>query len=285
MPKKINTMDKKVVNVESGPNHVMALMSNGEVYAWGDNTYGQLGIGTKDKFLTSMAKVAGLEGRKIRRIACGNRHTLFVDHNGDALACGSDQWLQLGRGETWVTVRERRRAISRVPVGASLLQGSKVIDCAASADTSYFMVENPASLDPASLPNGQAAASVQAAGYGQFGQLGNSTWSHYAKTLCPVKKLGEIVVTSAQSIGVEDTTFSCGDGHCAILLQATNKVLAWGKNNGGQCGNGKLNNLHHPVSTATVAGKPWPGKTSGTAVRAIHSNFNRSAAIVADAAE
>jgi alpha-tubulin suppressor-like RCC1 family protein len=269
MPKKCSTYGKRVSTIESGPEHLMAIMSDGEVYSMGKNMYGQLGIGSKEKDVTSLTKVAGLEGRKILRIACGRRHTVFVDQMGNALTCGSDQWLQLGRGETWKTAKERRRAISRVPVDVSLLQGSRVVDCAAAGDTSYFVVQHP----------GEALASVQAAGYGQFGLLGNNTYSHFAKKMTPVRKLGELPIRSTG-----DTYFSCGEGHCAIAMQAANKVLSWGKNDAGQCGTSRLNNLNIPSSTMGVDGKNWPRKTTGP-VRMVESGFGRSAAVVVDCEE
>ena len=37
----------KVKSVKVGTNHVLALTTNGKVYAWGDNTFGQVGVQTK----------------------------------------------------------------------------------------------------------------------------------------------------------------------------------------------------------------------------------------------
>jgi alpha-tubulin suppressor-like RCC1 family protein len=44
-PKLVSGLPATVANVASGSDHVLALLTNGALYAWGDNAYGQLGIG------------------------------------------------------------------------------------------------------------------------------------------------------------------------------------------------------------------------------------------------
>ena len=41
-----NTYLTNVIKISVGEEHVLALTKEGKVYAWGANTYGQLGIGT-----------------------------------------------------------------------------------------------------------------------------------------------------------------------------------------------------------------------------------------------
>jgi RCC1 and BTB domain-containing protein len=40
--------DRKIVDICDGFQHVIARTENGEVFSWGHNNYGQLGIGTRD---------------------------------------------------------------------------------------------------------------------------------------------------------------------------------------------------------------------------------------------
>jgi alpha-tubulin suppressor-like RCC1 family protein len=68
-----------IVQVACGPYHSAALTKDGEVYAWGDNRYGQLGpIGVT--VAKNPIQVPKLE--KIKQIACGNNFTVAIDVNG-----------------------------------------------------------------------------------------------------------------------------------------------------------------------------------------------------------
>jgi alpha-tubulin suppressor-like RCC1 family protein len=42
-PKQITIPDVTVANVFAGVDYIMALATSGAIYAWGDNTFGQLG--------------------------------------------------------------------------------------------------------------------------------------------------------------------------------------------------------------------------------------------------
>jgi alpha-tubulin suppressor-like RCC1 family protein len=41
------------------------------------------------------------------------RHTLLLDSEGGCWSCGSDEWYQLGHGESWKVVKEREIAFVR----------------------------------------------------------------------------------------------------------------------------------------------------------------------------
>src|SRR5262249_11714041 len=51
-----------VVAADAGAIHSMALKANGTVFTWGDNTQGQLGIGTFGGVFTTPVQVSGLTG-------------------------------------------------------------------------------------------------------------------------------------------------------------------------------------------------------------------------------
>ena len=74
----------------SGP-HLLALTSRGELYSWGHNGYGQLGLGIG---ITSSAgafpqKVVGggLGGVRVTKVACGGHHTLVLSDSGEVSVC------------------------------------------------------------------------------------------------------------------------------------------------------------------------------------------------------
>ncbi|MCM8768306.1 MAG: FG-GAP-like repeat-containing protein [Candidatus Omnitrophica bacterium] len=81
--------------VAAGGRHSLALDKDGTVWAWGDNTYGQLGNGTNEGSLYPIA-VFGLPA--IKAIACGQRHSLAIDEDGRVWVWGDNGCGQLGNG-------------------------------------------------------------------------------------------------------------------------------------------------------------------------------------------
>ena len=68
----------------------------GEVYAWGDNSAGQLGY-ADPKMMLLPIYVTGLENVDVKTVACGRQHTLALADNGELFSWGSNKLGQLGR--------------------------------------------------------------------------------------------------------------------------------------------------------------------------------------------
>jgi hypothetical protein len=85
--------------IAAGGNHSLALTSSGRVFAWGDNSSGQLGIGTT---ISSSFPVPVTLGAMITisAIAAGQAHSLALTPNGQMFAWGSNYSGQLGNGST-----------------------------------------------------------------------------------------------------------------------------------------------------------------------------------------
>ena len=71
----------------SGP-HIVAVTSDGKLFSWGHNGYGQLGQGlavTSGQYISSPQKIEGpLEGTAVVKVACGGHHTLALTKGGKA---------------------------------------------------------------------------------------------------------------------------------------------------------------------------------------------------------
>ncbi|XP_042723600.1 RCC1 and BTB domain-containing protein 1 isoform X2 [Tympanuchus pallidicinctus] len=89
--------DKMVVGIACGQTSSMAVVNNGEVYGWGYNGNGQLGLGNNGNQLTP-CRVAALHGVCILQIACGYAHTLALTDEGLLYAWGANTYGQLGTG-------------------------------------------------------------------------------------------------------------------------------------------------------------------------------------------
>lgn len=78
--------------VRCGSNHGAGINTNNEVYIWGSNIYGQLGIGhceeTKLKHKVDLKNVVDVSG--------GEHHTLFLTDDHKCYGCGRNDQSQLG---------------------------------------------------------------------------------------------------------------------------------------------------------------------------------------------
>jgi alpha-tubulin suppressor-like RCC1 family protein len=85
--------------IYAGKEHTVALKSDGTVWTWGDNTYGQLGV---DPSTTPQSadpvQVPGLSN--VKAVAAGGYHCFALLHNGDVYAWGDNTYGQLGDGTT-----------------------------------------------------------------------------------------------------------------------------------------------------------------------------------------
>ncbi|QRK09614.1 hypothetical protein JQX13_05635 [Archangium violaceum] len=87
-----------VVAVSAGANHALALREDGTVWAWGDNSYGQV-AGEFDWMLQFVpGQVPGLSG--VTAVAAGLSHSLALREDGTVWAWGSSSNGQLGNGTT-----------------------------------------------------------------------------------------------------------------------------------------------------------------------------------------
>jgi hypothetical protein len=87
--------DLNIIDIKCGAFHTLVLTSSGEVYAWGVNSMGQIGIDYLDENLTP-AKVIGFECEKIHMISCGYQHSLALTVGGRVFSWGNNEFGQLG---------------------------------------------------------------------------------------------------------------------------------------------------------------------------------------------
>jgi hypothetical protein len=83
------------ISVACGYSHTVALKANGSLWAWGNNGRGQLGNGTYD--MTNQPVRVG-SGTDWIRVTCGGAHTVALKANGTLWAWGQNYYGQLGGG-------------------------------------------------------------------------------------------------------------------------------------------------------------------------------------------
>ncbi len=90
---------KFIVDVKCGDWHSLALTSTGEVYAWGDNQFGQIGSGNSRTLESTPVKLA-FQGHLIIAISCGSLHSIALTEKGSVFTWGFNNNGQLGLGNT-----------------------------------------------------------------------------------------------------------------------------------------------------------------------------------------
>lgn len=87
-----------IIEIVCGQHHSVALSRKGDLYTWGHNHAGQLGIGEKVNYRNIPTKVIHSEEFKIKSVTCGQNHVLAVSTDGVLLGFGSNYYGQLGVG-------------------------------------------------------------------------------------------------------------------------------------------------------------------------------------------
>src|SRR5260221_10399183 len=88
-----------ITSVSAGGYHRLALGSDGRVWTWGANDYGQLGNGSPlTGTLQAPAPELHLSG--MTAVAAGGIHSLALSHDGTVWAWGDNSYGQLGNGST-----------------------------------------------------------------------------------------------------------------------------------------------------------------------------------------
>jgi alpha-tubulin suppressor-like RCC1 family protein len=90
----------KVTAVGAGMYHSAALTATGQLFTWGSNSKGQLGLGAKYDLVFSPTLVDCLAGVPLAGFACGAFHNLAASVSGAVFAWGANSHGQLGLGDT-----------------------------------------------------------------------------------------------------------------------------------------------------------------------------------------
>ena len=203
------------VAVGTGDNHTCAVLNDGSLVCWGDNGNGQLGDGTTTDRNAPVAVDLG-EGRTAVGISLGELHTCAHLDDGSLVCWGANNYGQVGSGGN---TRQNPSPVSL---------GSGVTARAVSAGGAHTC---------AILDNGK----VQCWGLNDYGQLGDES-ANPLGTSTPVPVTLESQRTA--------TAISSGGRHtCAILDDGS--LVCWGRNDGGQLGDGSSTSRDVPVDVDT----------------------------------
>ena len=224
--------DVNVVNVNKGCSSAFALVMDdgGQVYAWGRNEEGQLGLGdSEDKMVPSL--VQELTGHNIVEIATGKSHSLFLTSEGKVLACGSNEKGQLGQGKK-TSKLETPKLIAH--------EGADIVSVACGAEFSVIL-DKDGKVWTFGLPeNGMLGHNDD----GKFIAKANKVEyrCEYAPKQVSVwvdkdPKTKEVTPLEMPKI----VKISCGPQH-TVALDDTNKAYSWGFGGYGRLGHSETGN-------------------------------------------
>ncbi|KAL0462229.1 UNVERIFIED_CONTAM: Ultraviolet-B receptor UVR8 [Sesamum latifolium] len=105
-PHRVSCIPKKIIKIAAGYHHSAAITVDGELYVWGKNANGQLGLGKKaEKIVPLPRKVECLDGVTIKMVSLGFEHSIAVtgrdirsESNGETLSWGGGESGRLGHG-------------------------------------------------------------------------------------------------------------------------------------------------------------------------------------------
>jgi alpha-tubulin suppressor-like RCC1 family protein len=246
-----------IVAISAGESHNMALRSDGTVWEWGWNAFGQLGNGTTNDAYTPV-QVSGLSN--VVAISGRAYHCVALKSDGTVWAWGWNSYGQLGNGTTTnfisvpvqVTGLTNPAAISagytislaRMSNGTVRVWGTDrkgEMGQGVSGFYSYTPIQVPGLSNVVSVsadfqePEAlKSDGTIWMWGWNNLGQLGDGT---AADTNLPTQVLSLTNMVFAGATGDRD--------NCAIGADHT--VWTWGRNYNGQLGIGTADQDPHPL--------------------------------------
>ena len=256
-------------NIAGGRYHTCAIVDNGSVACWGDNSDGQLGDGTTtDRSTPTITNSLGA-GRTAVQVATGDYFTCVMLDNDEVKCWGRNNYGQLGDGTTTAKTSPPSSAIT-FPTGltpvalvagdqqACAIMDDESLTCwgrnsdgelgdgTTTTGTSPTAVSLNAGENVIDVGSGDSHTcallddgSIKCWGSNYYGQLGDGT--NFDRSL----------PTSTASLGAGRTAVDIGVGEfgvCALL--DNDDVKCWGRNDNGQLGDGTNTDKNSPPSSA-----------------------------------
>ena len=198
-----NTYLENVMKIDVTDNTTIALTKTGEVYAWGKNEFGELGLGDRT-YRSYATRVKGIDGNgyleNIIDVANGDENSYAIDKNGNVYGWGDGNYHQI---DDTTTSRTTPTQMSDCTNAISVSAGECFVEIM------------------------QSNSNVVARGYNYYGQLGYGDTAEKP--------------TGAHIVGNDINKVSAGND-ATLIIREDGTVWAAGRNRYGELGLGDTSN-------------------------------------------
>lgn len=215
-------VDEKIISITLGDNHSSALTSNGRLFIWGSNEYGQIGNSTLIKRIspTDITSFFMLSiNETIEYVSLGKTHSAALTSDGRVFTWGNNYSGQLGDG-TGVN----RNVPTEITDQFSLPEGENILCILIGGFHSSAIT---------------TSGRVFIWGNNYYGQLGVGTTSN---KYIPTEIQDRFNLTEGETV----VSISLGASHSS-LATSNNRVFTWGYNYNGQLGDGTTTDKVSPI--------------------------------------
>ena len=213
------------IQVSAGQLHSLAVTTNGILYAWGFNLYGQVG-NNSSATVSSPVLVSGPAGASWSAVAAGGYHSLAITTTGVLYGWGLNSAGQLGTSST-TTV------------------------------SSAVLVSGPAGASWTAIAAG-ASHSLGITSAGRLYGWGSNTSGQAGINSLSANILSPVLVSGPPGAS---WTAVAGGAYFSLGITTTGAAYGWGLNTSGQLGNASLTSVSSPVAVSGTTS--WTAVTAG----------------------
>uniref|UniRef100_A0A8C1Q3Y0 HECT and RLD domain containing E3 ubiquitin protein ligase 3 n=1 Tax=Cyprinus carpio TaxID=7962 RepID=A0A8C1Q3Y0_CYPCA len=209
--------EHRISQVMCGNQHCIALSKDGQLFVWGENSSGQLGLGKGEPSTLSPQPLKSLCGIPLAQISAGGDHSFALSLSGAVFGWGKNSAGQLGLND------EQDRA---VPCHIKFLRSQKVVYISCGEEHTAALTKE---------------GGLFTFGNGSRGQLGHDSTRN--------EPLPRRVM---ELMGTEVSQIACGRHHTLAFVPSTGLVYAFGCNTQGQLGTGLRGNAKSPLPVGNI---------------------------------
>jgi len=258
------TCTRVVTSLAVGGLFACAILDDGRLKCWGNNQFGQLGLGDMnnrgdgpDEMRKNLPEVVLGNGQSAVSLALGDTHMCAVLNDGTVKCWGQNTYGQLGASDT------ANRGDEPNEMGDSLLAvdlgtGNKAIAVSAGLAHTCALLEG---------------GSVKCWGWNAFGQLGLGDTANRGDD---VNEMGEALPVVDLGAPKKVKAIACGQFHSCALFD-DGSVKCWGLNSSGELG---LGDTSSRGATAGTMGDLLPPIDLGTTKTATAVYANRHTCVI-----
>uniref|UniRef100_A0A8B9RI51 HECT and RLD domain containing E3 ubiquitin protein ligase 3 n=1 Tax=Astyanax mexicanus TaxID=7994 RepID=A0A8B9RI51_ASTMX len=207
--------EHRISQVMCGNQHCIALAKDGQLFTWGQNSSGQLGLGKGEPSSLSPQPLKSLCGIPLAQISAGGDHSFALSLSGAVFGWGRNSAGQLGLNDE-----------QAVPCHIKFLRSQKVVYISCGDEHTAALTKD---------------GGLFTFGNGSRGQLGHDSTNN--------EPLPRRVL---ELMGTEVSQIVCGKHHTLAFVPSTGLVYAFGCNAHGQLGLANRGNARIPLPVRNI---------------------------------